>query len=91
MENKSQTWLYNGDIRVYFMRKVKIDHRLYKKGKIHPTIIKRLAKEIKYKSKQKCYHDYNEVVNYEGSRYFVVYQFHKEDVLFIKQARIVKR
>lgn len=62
-----------------------------KKGKTpHSTIIKKVAEKIRYKPKQKDYHDYNEVIKHGGSSYFVVYQFHRDEVKFIKQVRIKK-
>ena len=73
------------------MRKVMIAPKLGKKGKVPSTIIKRAAMKIRYKSKQKYYHNYNEVVEHEGARIFLVYQFHHDDITFIKQARYVKR
>jgi len=79
------------------MWKPTIDPKFLKKVKKgeapHPTIIKKIAEKIEYKPKQKYYHDYNEVIEYGGSRYFVVYQFHDEQdkVKFIKWVRVVKR
>lgn len=73
------------------MRKVVIDLKLYKKGKVHPTILKRAAMKIKYMSKQKYYHKYNEVIKHEGARIFLVYEFHDNDIIFIKQARYAKK
>ena len=72
-------------------KKVTVDPKFGKKGKVPSTVIKKIAMQIKYKLKQKYGKDYNETIDYGGSRYFVVYQFHADDVLFIKQARIVKR
>jgi len=48
--------------------------------------------KIRYKlKKQKYNHNYNETVEYEGARIFLVYQFHHDDITFIKQARYVKK
>ena len=77
------------------MWRITIDDKFLKKVKKgeapHSTIIKKVAEKIEYKSKQKYNHKYNEVIKHGGSSYFVVYEFHKDGVKFIKQIRIVKR
>ena len=73
------------------MWRIMINPKLCGKGKIHPTVIKNAAMKIKYKSKQKYYHNYAETVEYGGSRIFLVYQFHENDILYLKQARYAKR
>ena len=73
------------------MRKVTIDPKLLKKCKVHSTIIKRIAMLIRYPSKKKYHHNYPGVIDYEGSRYLVVYRIYEDDVIFIKQARVVRK
>jgi hypothetical protein len=72
------------------MWKVFIDPTL--KSDVPTTIIKRLGSLIPDPPvKVKKFHNYPTTIDYEGSRYFVVYQFHEENTRFIKQVRIVKR
>ena len=74
------------------MWKIAIDPRFLKrveKGKTPPlTIIKKVAEKIEYKPKQKYDQRYNEIIDYGGSPYFIVYEFHRDEVKFIIQVRI---
>ena len=79
---------------------VKYNPRLFRKAQIHPTIIKRVAGELcsllENGSTPRRNREMNRIVQHEGTRYFVVYEFtenpesEKDDILYINEIRISK-
>ena len=77
------------------MWEITIDAKLYDRGdepgKVHPTEIKKAAEKIRMKPKQKRFRNYNTTVKINGARIFLVYQFHENNILYIKVARYARR
>lgn len=59
--------------------------------KVHFTVLKKVCDQIVQKENQRPFKDYQKVVETGGSRVFIVYQFHEENIIYVKEARFAKK
>lgn len=65
----------------------RINPRLLKRMKIHPSLIKKAAMQIECTPRQKLYQTYNKVVDVGDFNIFLVYEFEENNIMYIKEAK----